>query len=407
SSKPSTGSAGNFPKYNYNDMVRAQYRLLTEHLNVDHLRLVTGTSMGGMLTWIWGYEYPDYMDALMPLASLPVEVAGRNRMLRKMIIDAVKNDPDYADGFYTQQPSGLREALYPLIFMVSSPLNYQKLAPTRAAAETMLEGSLNRYAAIMDANDLIYAFDASRDYNPAPHLSDIRAPLLAINSADDQVNPPELMLLESHIDEVEGGQAVTLEISDLTRGHGTHSLPSIWGPHLARFLKASNPDSHWDERDYKDLKNPDAAIWSVSAPNVFTAIFDTTEGRFSVEVERRLAPLGADRFYQLVSAGYYDNVHINRVVPGFIAQFGVHGDPATQALWKNRMIADEQVPDKEVQNSNLRGRMAFAMTGPDTRSTQVFISTVDNSRLDAGGFVPFGTVVHGMDVVDRLYGLYG
>ncbi|MFT6770759.1 MAG: homoserine O-acetyltransferase, partial [Congregibacter sp.] len=402
SSKPSTDSAGDFPKYSYNDMVHAQYRLLTEHLKVNHLRLVTGTSMGGMLSWVWGYEYPRFMDAVMPLASLPVEIAGRNRMLRKMIIDAVKNDPDYQNGFYETQPAGLREALYPLIFMVSSPLHYQELAPTRVAAETMLDTNLNRYSSIMDANDLIYAFDASRDYNPAPRLGEISAPLLAINSADDQVNPPELMLLESHIDQVVQGEAVTLDISPLTRGHGTHSLPSIWGPYLARFLEATDTEEAFSTRDYSALKNPDADIWTTQAPDTFVADFDTTEGRFSVEVERSLAPLGADRFYQLIKAGYYDGVHINRVVPGFIAQFGVHGEPTINAIWKDQMILDDSV-----RSSNLRGRIAFAMTGPNTRSTQIFINTADNARLDTGGFSSFGTVISGMAVVDRLYGLYG
>ncbi|WP_439106400.1 alpha/beta fold hydrolase [Congregibacter sp.] len=401
SSRPSAGSAAAFPKYSYNDMVRSQHKLLTEHLNINHLRLVTGTSMGGMLSWVWGYEHPDYMDALMPLASLPVEIAGRNRMMRKMIIDGVKNDPDYQDGFYSAQPAGLREALYPLIFMVSSPLNYQAVAPTRVAAETMLEAALDRYSAAMDANDLIYAFDASRDYNPAPRLKDITAPLLAINSADDQVNPPELMLLESHIKQVPQGKAVTLGITELTRGHGTHSLPSIWGPYLARFLEATEPEPR-SPRDYSALADPNAEIWSARAPDTFTARFETTEGGFSVAVERDLAPLGADRFYQLVSAGYYDGVHINRVVPGFIAQFGVHGQPSIQQTWKEQMIRDD-----EVRSSNVRGSIAFAMTGPDTRSTQVFINTVDNTRLDDGGFAPFGSISDGMEVVDRLYGLYG
>jgi homoserine O-acetyltransferase len=265
----------------------------------------------------------------------------------------------------------------------------------------MLNTSLDRYSAIMDANDLIYAFDASKDYNPAPRLEEISAPLLAINSADDQVNPPELMLLESHIEQVPQGEAVTLDISPLTRGHGTHSLPSIWGPYLARFLEATDTKD-LAQRDYSALKNSDAAIWSTPAPDTFVANFDTTEGRFSVAVERRLAPLGADRFYQLISSGYYDGVHINRVVPGFIAQFGVHGTPGINALWKDRMILDDPV-----LGSNLRGNIAFAMTGPNTRSTQIFINTVDNTRLDAGGFASFGKVINGMDVVDRLYGLYG
>jgi homoserine O-acetyltransferase len=402
SSRPSEGQAADFPRYSYDDMVRAQYRLLTEHLNIDHLRLVSGTSMGGMLSWVWGYTHPDFMDALMPLASLPVEIAGRNRMLRKMIIDAVKNDPDYAGGFYDKQPAGLREAMYPLIFMVSSPRYYQELAPTRESAETLLEQIVDRYSASMDANDLIYAFDASRNYNPAPHLEEIRAPLLAINSADDQVNPPELALLESNIGRVPRGEAVTLDITALTRGHGTHSLPSIWGPYLGRLLAHTATDAALSERDYSALKDPAAPVWKNHAPERYLARFETTEGAFEIEVRRTLAPRGADRLYQLVSAGYYDGVHINRVVPGFIAQFGVHGNPEINRLWKTRYIADDPV-----KASNLRGRVAFAMTGPDTRSTQLYINTVDNRRLDEGGFAPLGEVISGMDVVDRLYGLYG
>ncbi|GAB3275327.1 alpha/beta fold hydrolase [Parahaliea aestuarii] len=402
SSRPSAGQAADFPNYTYDDMVRAQYRLLNEHLQVDHLRLVTGTSMGGMLSWVWGYTYPDFMDALLPLASLPVEIAGRNRMQRKMIIDAVKNDPGYKGGFYDEQPAGLREAMYPLIFMVSSPLQYQLEAPTREESEAMLEALVERYSARMDANDLTYAFDASRFYNPAPHLDNIRAPLLAINSADDQVNPPELGLLETYIGNVPNGEAVTLDITPLTRGHGTHSLPSIWGPYLARFLAATASAEDRSSRDYSALTDLDSPIWQEQAPAQFVARFETTEGLFRIKVERALAPRGADRFYQLVKSGYYDGVHINRVVPGFIAQFGLHGNTEVQALWKHNAIDDDPV-----SASNSRGTVAFAMTGPDTRSTQVYISTGDNTRLDKDGFAPFGQVIEGMDVVDRLYGLYG
>ncbi|TXS94170.1 alpha/beta fold hydrolase [Parahaliea maris] len=402
SSRPSEGQASDFPNYTYDDMVRAQYRLLTEHLGVDHLRLVTGTSMGGMLSWVWGYTYPDYMDALMPLASLPVEIAGRNRMLRKMIIDAVKNDPGYKDGFYDEQPAGLREAMYPLIFMVSSPLQYQLEAPTREQSEARLEGLVQRYSGSMDANNLTYAFDASRFYNPAPHLQNITAPLLAINSADDQVNPPELRLLEEHIVNVPQGESVTLDITPLTRGHGTHSLPSVWGPYLARFLEQTAIPEEQNSRDASALTSPESSPWLEQAPAQYVARFETTEGLFRIAVKRELAPRGADRFYQLVKNGYYDGVHINRVVPGFIAQFGVHGEPEIQRLWKSRYIEDDPVAA-----SNTRGSVAFAMTGPDTRSTQVYINTVDNARLDSSGFAPFGEVVEGMDVVDRLYGLYG
>ncbi len=241
SSRPSDGLRMKFPKYNYDDMVRAQYRLLTEHLGVNHLRLVMGTSMGGMHTWVWGYTYPDFMDALMPLASLPVEIAGRNRMMRKMIIDSIMLDPAWNDGEYDQPPPGLVNATYPLIFMVSSPLQWQKEAPTRQESEAFLAARVERYSTALEANDLIYQFDASRDYDPSPHLGKIKAPLLAINSADDQVNPPELMILEREIDKVPNGRAIVLPITDQTRGHGTHSLPAIWGPYLEELLRASDP----------------------------------------------------------------------------------------------------------------------------------------------------------------------
>lgn len=242
SSKPSDGLRMRFPNYTYDDMVEAQFRLVSEGLDVDHLRLVMGTSMGGMHSWVWAYKHPDYMDAAMPLASLPVEIAGRNRMTRKMAIDAIRSDPDWKGGEYKKKPMrGLTGALYPFIFMVSSPLQYQKAAPTREEAEAMLDALIKRYSASLDPNDVIYAFEASRDYNPAPHLSKITAPLLAINSADDQVNPPELGILESEIKNVKRGRAVVLPITDETVGHGTHSRPAIWGEHLRAFLGETAP----------------------------------------------------------------------------------------------------------------------------------------------------------------------
>ena len=236
SSRPSDGLRMRFPKYTYNDMVRAQHHLLIEHLDINHLRLVMGTSMGGMHTWVWGYTYPDFMDALMPLASLPVEIAGRNRMMRKMIIDSIREDPQWKDGEYTDPPRGLIAAARILMFMVSSPLQWQKAAPTRQAAETFLANRIERYASGLDANDAIYQFDSSRNYNPAPHLEKIKAPLYAINSADDQVNPPELGILEREIKRVRRGRAILIPISDRTAGHGTHSVPEIWGPYLAELL---------------------------------------------------------------------------------------------------------------------------------------------------------------------------
>jgi homoserine O-acetyltransferase len=240
SSKPSDGLRMDFPKYTYDDMVLANYKLLTEHLKVDHLRLVTGTSMGGMQSWVWGYTYPDFMDAIMPLASLPVEIAGRNRMQRAMMVKLIEMDPEWKNGNYEEQPKvGLSGAIGQLMFMVSSPLQWQKLAPTREESEELLNNMVERYLSIMDANDLIYAFESSRNYNPAPHLSKIKAPLIAVNSADDQVNPPELGLMEEQIQKIENAKFVLLPITDETSGHGTHSNPTIWGKYLEELLAIS------------------------------------------------------------------------------------------------------------------------------------------------------------------------
>ncbi len=237
SSRPSDGLRMHFPKYAYTDMVRAEHALVADGLHVNHLRLVMGTSMGAMHTWMWGYMYPDFMDALMPLASAPVQIAGRNRMMRRMIIDVIEHDPSWQGGDYAEQPRGLTDATYILMLMVSSPRWWQRIAPTAAAADSVLDATAERYASHLDANDVIYAFDASRDYDPSPHLAEIRAPLLAINSADDQVNPPELGILEREIRKVPHGRFVLLPITDETRGHGTHSLPAVWGRYLAELLR--------------------------------------------------------------------------------------------------------------------------------------------------------------------------
>jgi homoserine O-acetyltransferase len=239
SSKPSDGLHAKFPHYVYNDLVTAQYRLLTEGLGVNHLRLVMGTSMGGMHTWVWGEKYPEFMDALMPLASLPVQISGRNRMMRRMVIDPIRNDPEWNNGEYKSQPRGLITAIYTLLFMTSSPLQWYKQAPTRDAADKLFDDMVQRQAARTDANDMLYAFDASRDYDPAPNLEKIKAPLIAINSADDQVNPPELGIMETEIKRVKRGQYVLIPISDKTRGHGTHSLPELWKGHLNKLLQES------------------------------------------------------------------------------------------------------------------------------------------------------------------------
>jgi homoserine O-acetyltransferase len=236
SSKPSDGLHAKFPKYTYDDMVVAQYRLLTEHLGVNHAKLVMGTSMGGMHTWVWGEMYPDFMDALMPLASNPVAIAGRNRVIRKMIMDSITRDPEWKNGEYTKQPPGLEAALYGLMLMTSSPLQWQKNYPTREAADKYLDDQIRNRMANTDANDMLYQYDSSRDYDPSTKLELIKAPLLAINSADDFVNPPELGMMEREIKRVKNGRFILLPITDQTRGHGTHSLPAIWKNYLAELL---------------------------------------------------------------------------------------------------------------------------------------------------------------------------
>jgi homoserine O-acetyltransferase len=241
SSKPSDGLRMKFPHYSYDDMIVAEYRVLTEKLKVDHLRLVMGTSMGGMHTWLWGEAYPDFMDALMPLASLPVQIAGRNRMMRRMYMDSIRNDPEWNNGDYTKQPRGLADAIHILMIMGSSPLQMQKDAPDRDSADKYLEDRVERLMKEDDANDCLYQIDSSRDYNPQPKLGTIKAPLLAVNSADDQINPPELGILEREIKNVPHGRAVVIPISDATRGHGTHTWAALWKDHLVELLKESEP----------------------------------------------------------------------------------------------------------------------------------------------------------------------
>jgi homoserine O-acetyltransferase len=240
SSKPSDGLRAKFPRYGYGDLVTGQYLLVTEGLKVNHLRLVMGTSMGGMHTWMWAERYPDFMDAAMPLASLPVQISGRNRMFRRMVSDAIRKDPDWMNGEYVKQPQrGLTSAIYTGIFMSSAPLRWQKQAPTRDTADAFFDEMVAQRLASADANDFLYQFESSRDYNPQPDLEKIVCPLVAVNSADDQVNPPELGILEDQIKRVKKGRAVVIPISDKTRGHSTHSWPAIWGAELARLLSES------------------------------------------------------------------------------------------------------------------------------------------------------------------------
>ena len=236
SSKPSNGLHMRFPYYNYDDMVALQYRLLTEHLGVNHLRLVMGTSMGCMHAWVWGYTYPAFVDGLAPMACIPSQIAGRNRMMRRMIMDYIQSDPAWNGGEYSAQPPGLRASLGMLYMMSSAPLVQQRQAPTRDAADSTIRRYVESRFATTDANDLLYYFDASRDYDPSSHLEKVTAPVLAVNSADDEVNPPELGLMERLIPRVSHAKYVLIPTSDATRGHGTHSLPVVWGSYLRDFL---------------------------------------------------------------------------------------------------------------------------------------------------------------------------
>src|SRR6184192_1746665 len=242
SSKPSDGLHAKFPRYGYLDMVEAQYRLLTEGLGVNHARLVMGTSMGGMHTWLWGELHPDFMDALMPLASLPTQISGRNRAWRRTVIDAIRNDRAWSGGEYPAgagQPPSLRTAAEMLWFMSSNPVSRQKEAPTLAKTDEVLDKFVEQIVKADDANDVLYALEASRDYDPGPNLEKIRAPLLAINSADDLINPPELGILEREIKRVPHGRALVIPLSEKTRGHGSHTIAALWKDELVRLLTES------------------------------------------------------------------------------------------------------------------------------------------------------------------------
>jgi len=242
SSKPSDGLHARFPKYTYDDMVRAQHLMLTEGLKVNHLRLIMGTSMGAMHCWVWGETFPDFVDGLVPLASVPTQIAGRNRVMRTMIMDSIKNDPAWKNGEYTEEPHfGLVGAVNILMMMTSSPIGWHQSGQTRDAADAWYENQIKTRVAAQDANDMLYHFSASRDYDPSPNLEKIAAALLAINSADDVVNPPELGLMEKFIGRVKRGRYILLPTTDKTRGHGTHSLPAIWGQYLDEFLKNLEP----------------------------------------------------------------------------------------------------------------------------------------------------------------------
>jgi homoserine O-acetyltransferase len=239
SSKPSDGLHMRFPHYDYGDMVTAEHLLLTDGLEVNHLRLIMGTSMGCMHSWMWMETYPDFMDAAMPLACLTVEIGGRNRMWRKMLMDSIVTDPEWKNGEYKQEPHGLQSALYLLAVMGSAPLHMQKDYPTRELADKDLADWLKDRIPKYDANDLLYQVDSSRDYNPSARLGEIKVPVMYVNSADDQINPPELGIAEQEIKRVKNGKFILLPITDQTRGHGTHTLPAIWKGYLAELLQES------------------------------------------------------------------------------------------------------------------------------------------------------------------------
>jgi homoserine O-acetyltransferase len=241
SSKPSDGLRARFPHYEYADMVAAQHRLLVDGLHVNHLRLVMGTSMGCMHAWMWGEAYPGFADALMPLACEPVQIAGRNRIMRTMIMDAIRQDPAWDHGDYTAPPPGMKTALDILMIMGSSPLTMQRQWPTREAADSAYHAYIAARFPVTDANDFLYAFDASRNYDPSGALATIRVPVMAVNSADDLINPPELGIMEAAIKQVPKGRYVLLPITDQTRGHGTHTLAAIWKGYLEELLKSSAP----------------------------------------------------------------------------------------------------------------------------------------------------------------------
>lgn len=240
SSKPSDGMHARFPQYDYDDMVAAQHELLEKGLDVNHLRLAMGTSMGCMHSWVWGETYPDFMDALMPLACLPVQIAGRNRLWRKMVIDGIRQDPDWKNGDYTTEPrAALQISADFLLIAGSAPLLMQKNLPTRNAADQYLDDSMKRITANLDANDLLYAVSSSRNYDPSAQLGTIKAPVMFVNSADDFINPPELGIAEREIKHIKNGRFVLIPVSDQTHGHGTHTWAAVWQQYLKELLTTS------------------------------------------------------------------------------------------------------------------------------------------------------------------------
>jgi homoserine O-acetyltransferase/O-succinyltransferase len=237
SAKPSDGMRAAFPRYNYDDMVDAQYRLVTEHLGIRHLRVIVGNSMGGMQAWIWGVKHPAFMDAIVPMASQPSEMSSRNWMMRRLITDSIRNDPEWNGGNYTRQP---RSAQFASVFFGIATNGgdqaYYRLAPTREKADALLDQRM-KAPFTADANDVLYQWDSSRDYNPSPGLEKIQAAVLAINAADDERNPPSTGIMDREMKRIKNARYVLIPASDQTAGHGTTGQAKFWKQSLAEFLQ--------------------------------------------------------------------------------------------------------------------------------------------------------------------------
>jgi homoserine O-acetyltransferase len=242
SSKPSDGLRTRFPHYAYEDMVRAQYQLVLDKLRVNHLRLILGTSMGCMHAWLWGETHPYFMDALLPMACLPAPIAGRNRMQRRLMMDAIRNDPEWRNGNYEKQPRGLVTALQMNFIATASAEKLQRRVPTPDATDKLLDDSVRERLATIDANDYLYQWDASRTYDPGPGLEKVRAQVVAINSADDEVNPPELGVMEREIARVRNGRYVLIPAGEKTIGHRTFYVTELWKVILPELLES--PGEH-------------------------------------------------------------------------------------------------------------------------------------------------------------------
>jgi len=239
STKPSDGLRAKFPRYGYADMVAAQRRLVTDGLGIQHLRLIVGTSMGGMHAWMWAESEPDFMDAVLPMVCLPDQISGRNRMERRLMVDAIRNDPEWNGGDYAKQPQGLITAFKMVIIGAGSVKQYYLEAPTQEATDRLLDRQLQQRLQGTDANDFLYAWEASRDYDPGPGLERIRAAVTAVNFEDDERNPPGLGILERAIKRVARGKYALVPASERTRGHASFYDASLWKEHLADLLARS------------------------------------------------------------------------------------------------------------------------------------------------------------------------